>query len=265
MTTSRLAVGGPPKALKKALMLPTVRLADVGAGRSHIAFGNEIDKPALLVSYFYLKQFQRHRPNYHFRDWVMDSGAYSAHNSGAEIDLDEYIETCRHLLETDPKLTEVFALDVIGDWRASIKNCEKMWEAGIPAIPAFHPGEPEEALAAIARDYPKIALGGLVGKHNKYKKKWLSQCFTRVWPKKIHGFGIASRELLLSLPFHSTDATNWELTPCAFGTWKSFGKMSVRGGEQNLRAEVEWYMRLERECRAKWAKEMKQLEDLECN
>jgi hypothetical protein len=215
-------------------------------------------RPALLVSYVYLKPFLANRHRYHYRDWVLDSGAFSAHNSGTEIKLQDYIDTCKRLRDDDPTLTEVFALDVIGDWRASIKNAEEMWRQGIEAIPCYHVGEPESALRGIAKDYPKIALGGCVGFRGK--DKFAAQCFARVWPKKIHGFGFGTEKSLMNVPWHSVDATNWEIGPCKFGRWNAFGNMSVRGSKQNLRAEVEWYLALEVRARQRWAKEMAQLE-----
>jgi hypothetical protein len=189
----------------------------------------------------------------------MDSGAFSAFSSGVEIDLQAYIDCCQELLATDPTLTEVFALDVIGDWKASLKNAEEMWRQGVEAIPCFHYGEPWDLLKGLAKDYPKIALGGCVGK--KDKDKFALQCFARVWPKKVHGFGFGSEKSIMTIPFHSVDATNWEMGPCAYGRWNAFGgKMSVRGSAQNLRAEVEWYLELERKARDRWKREMALLE-----
>lgn len=215
--------------------------------------------PALLVSFFYLKPFLENQDQYVYRDWVLDSGAFSAFNSGATIDLDQYIETCLRLLKKDKTLTEVFALDVIGDHKASLKNTERMWEAGVPAIPTFHANEPEDYLLHIAKHYPKIALGGVALKREAAKLKWAEQCFARVWPKPIHGFAFASKTAVMHLPFHSVDATSWEIGPCGFGTWRSFGKMSVRGSQQNLRAEVEWYLGLERRATKRWEKQLKKL------
>ena len=224
--------------------------------------GGEILAPALLVSYVYLEQFLKSRHKYHFRDWVLDSGAFSAHNSGTEIKLQEYIDCCKELMETDGTLTEIFALDVIGDWKASLRNVEEMWRQGVPAIPAFHPlYEPMSVAVGLAKDYPKIAIGGIVGIGIKQKMHLVGQTFARVWPKRIHGFGISSKQMVLGFPFHSVDATNWEMRPCAFGRWASFGKMSVRGSKQNLRSEVEYYLKLEREARSRWSKEMRLVEE----
>lgn len=199
---------------------PVVRLAHVpGAQGDNSLLGQRgveqlppDSRPALLVSYYYIKPFLENKHRYAYRDWVLDSGAFSAHASGGKIDLQEFIEKATELLTTDPTLTEVFALDVIGDWKATAANCDKMWAAGVPAIPCYHVGSPESELKRIARDYPKIALGGAVGFRGK--DEWAKQCFARVWPKRIHGFGFGGETSILGLPWHSVDATNWEMGPC---------------------------------------------------
>jgi hypothetical protein len=255
--TVRLGAGGHLRPGRQlfAEPAPTIRLAwggPPGAQTRGLSMAMETT-PALLVSYVYFPMFQRERPGYHFRDWVMDSGAFSADRSGTAIELAAYIDACKELLATDPMLTEVYALDVIGDWRASMKNTDAMWAAGVPAIPCYHVGEPEDALLGMARDYPKIALGGAVGLKTKVKRAWAAQCFARIWPKAVHGFGFGAEWSVMELPFHSVDATNWEQGPCRFGNWKSFGDLSIRGGRQDLRAEVVWHLRLEARARQKWA------------
>lgn len=248
---------------------PSIRLAHVpGAQGDNNLLGQrgvealpEGTRPALLVSYVYLPPFLENKHRYCYRDWALDSGAFSAHNSGMEIKLQDYIDCCKTLVGEDRTLTEVFALDVIGSWKDSIKNAEEMWKQGVEAIPTFHYGEPWDVLKGIAKDYPKIAVGGCVGKRDK--DKFASQCFARVWPKKIHGFGFGSEKSIMLLPFHSVDATNWEIGPCKYGRWNAFGgHCSVRGSEQNLRAEVEWYLDLEKRARERWKKEMARLEAL---
>lgn len=247
--TLRLAAGvGPPDAFAK--------------GMAHVGSNDEL--PALLVSYYYLPLFEANRSRYTFRNWVMDSGAFSAHNSGATINLNDYIDCCKRLMSSDSQLVEIYALDVIGDWKASLDNTEKMWAAGVPAIPCFHVGEPWDALISMAKRYPKIAFGGVAQIGSKKALAWAGQCFARVWPKKVHGFALCSEAAVMSLPFHSVDSTSWELGPCKFGNWRAFGgqRASVRGSTQNLRAEVEWYLEMERKARVRWKKEMASLEAL---
>lgn len=275
--TVRLATtieGGATSAenLGRGINAPSVRLAHVpGAQGDNNLLGQRgveqlppDSRPALLVSYYYLEPFLANKHRYAYRNWVLDSGAFSAHNSGAVIDIDEYIRVCHELKGSDSTLTEIFALDDIGDWRKSLKNTEYMWGRGVEAIPTFHFGEPWDLLVGLARDYPKIALGGLVGQKVTPRDKWIGQCFARVWPKRIHGFGLCGEATLMKFPFHSVDATNWEIGPCKYGVWRAFGRqrVSVRGSKQNLRAEVEFYLDLERRVRERWKKEMEKLESL---
>ena len=44
---------------------------------------------------------------------------------------------------------------------------------------------------------------------------------------------------------------------------ESFGNMSVRGSRQDLRAEIEWYLKLEQKARWKWRLQMEQLDKLD--
>ena len=247
MTTVRLAWGGPPDALAKGLAPQN----------------DESRHPALLVSYVYLEKFMQQRARYGFTDWCMDSGAFSAFNSGATIDLVEYAETCKRMLASDSQLTEVFALDVIGDWRASEKNTQKLWALGVPAIPVYHPEEPWDVLEGLASDYPKVGIGGVATRlrGRAAKLRFYEQVFARVWPKKLHGLGLNDEAIMMRLPFHSVDAPSWELGPCGFGMWKSLGGwLPIRGGQHQLRPEVEYHLRMEDRLRTRWASEMEQLE-----
>jgi hypothetical protein len=216
------------------------------------------NRPGLLMSYYYLPRFERHLEHWAMRDWVLDSGAFSAMNSGKAIALEQYIEDCHRLLRGPRPPSEIFALDVIGDHRASRRNTERMWEAGIEAIPTYHHGSPPDELECIARDYPKIALGGVARKspRGSFKLDFARACFSRIWPARIHGFGYGLEEHILALPWHSVDATSWLVGVCQFGKWRSFGKsqLGLRGSKVNIRAEVEYYLGLEKRARGRWAR-----------
>jgi hypothetical protein len=212
--------------------------------------------PSILVSYVYLDRFLAMKKDIWHDTWSLDSGAFSAHMSGTKIDIDKYLETCRKHLDTDPSLVEVFALDVIGDPITSRKNCEYMHKHDVPAIPTFHYGSPWDDLVSLCKEYPKVAIGGVARERPAKKNQFAEQVFARTWPHRLHGFGYGTEKMIMSFPWHSTDATSWELGPAAFGCWKGFGKMSVKG-IKNLRSQVLWYMDLERKARARWAAVMK--------
>ena len=222
--------------------------------------------PAILVAFPQLQEFlRRDRLEVRVRSYCVDSGAFSVWNTGATVDLEAYVRVCQHLLSTDELLEEVFALDDIASWRTTVRNTERMWAAGVPAIPTFHIGEPEEVLVGLSRDYPKVGIGGIARLRGTSRQRFAEQVFARVWPKRLHGFGVSTRDMLLSLPWHSTDATSWETGPGAFGRWRSFGgrRLSVRGSQQDLRREVQWYLDLERLAQHRWAKELSEVSDSE--
>jgi len=255
------------------LKAPMVRLA-IGTGQGDVngtlkgrrgfldsPVQDESNAPALLVSFVYVDEFLKRRKGYRYRNWAMDSGAFTAYQSGKPIHLGDFIRSVRELQMTDSTLTEVYSLDVIGDWKASLRNTELMWKAGVQAIPCYHVGEPLDALKGMARDYPKIALGGVAYKNTKQKTDWAIRCMSAVWPKRVHGFGFGSAQALLKVPFHSVDATTWEVRPCQYGYWQTFGaRVNVRGSRQNLRGEVNFYLELEAKARARWRREMSELE-----
>jgi len=216
--------------------------------------------PAILVSYVYIQRLLDMRGCIGFRDWVLDSGAFSAQSIGVRIDIDAFAAWCREALRVDKQLVEVFSLDVIGDWRASLRNTEYLWKLGVPAIPAYHVGEPIDVLDAMARDYPKIAFGGAVGMKKQSKLDWAAQCMRRIWPKPVHGFGFGTLAAALTIPFDSMDATNWEIGPSAFGHWQAFGKMDVRGPATHLRPEIDVILGWERQATDRWAEMAPEIE-----
>lgn len=219
----------------------------------------------LLVAYPELDNFLRKRERWNIRQWVLDSGAFSVFNAGKSIDVDEYIEACRSV---EGDALEIFGLDVIGDHIGTRRNNERMWEAGIDAIPTFHIGEPWEALEAMMHR-PKVALGG-VARGAKGRNDWLLQCVARAWPKRIHGFGLAGRNFINLLPFHSVDASSWAFAPARCGNWAGYtgkqvhlhGTARVKG---NKLSNDFWIEVLEHQRRARWAawRWRKQLAELE--
>jgi len=243
--------------------MTTLYLA-LGGTLKHVSTGFQEPPPAaLLCSYVYYETFAPLlQTGEHVRQWCLDSGAFTAYMLGKEIKLQEYIDFCKALTASQRPPVEVFALDVIGDWAATLRNTEEMWKQGVEAIPCYHAGEPEHVLKTIAATYPKIAVGGAAGRlFGDARRRYLEQCFARVWPKKIHAFGIATEEILQSLPFHSADASSWEIGPLRFGMWQAYD-LPVSGTRKNfyLRPEVNHYLDIEARLKTKWAAQMQQLE-----
>lgn len=213
-------------------------------------------KPSVLISFAYAKEWAKVRDSDIWREVVLDSGAFTVHKTGATIDLVEFGEWALEQQAHDKRVTEVFTLDVIGgSWRESLKNTEDLWKMGVQAIPVFHVGEPTDVLVKLARDYPKVALGGAVG----YRKRmeWAALCFKHVWPKKLHGLGFGETSLT-KLPFHTIDNSSWDFAPRQFGNYHSLKtQLPTRSTSKlNLRCEVDFYIAEEQRARRYWAGRM---------
>lgn len=66
--------------------------------------------------------------------FLLDSGAFTAHNAGKVITLDDY---CRFIEAMPIKPWRYFQLDVVGDPEKTARNYEKMLERGFTPVPVF--------------------------------------------------------------------------------------------------------------------------------
>lgn len=206
--------------------------------------------PKVLASYWYIKEYRKQQHKFKPTHTVLDSGAYSAWHSGKEINIDELIEETKN-----PYWKESVCLDVIGNAEASLKNALYMLERGSPAYPVFHIGDSWEILQEYCKKFDKVGLSCRFGEPESTSMKWLDNCFARAWPHKFHSFGWIKEGMLEKYPFHSADASSWILSPAAFGTWREFGKLKVRGMKDVL-AQVDSTLRMERRLQSRWRKEL---------
>lgn len=166
---------------------------------------------------------------------LLDSGAFSAWNKGAQIDLKEYIKFVKansHLvgdyvcLDTIPG--SMGRMDrsqesIDKSAAASYKNQQIMKDAGLRPIPVFHQGEKMEWLERyVAEGEPYIGISPYMRSTQSTLIAWLDECFTRITDKegrpvvKTHGFGVTSHEVLWRYPWQSVDSTTWAIAP-AYG------------------------------------------------
>jgi len=187
---------------------------------------------------------------------ILDSGAYSAWNSGKEIDIDQLIAESKK-----PQWDETVSLDVIGDSEASMKNALYMKAKGASIFPVFHIGDPWEMLREYCLQFERVGLSCRFGEGIKESMRWLEQCFAREWPHNFHSFGWVSRKMLMTYPFATVDTASYVRAPMAWGRWKSFKSLplgALKGG-RNFSAEVEWYLSLEREVQRRWRKALEEI------
>lgn len=165
-----------------------------------------------LMSYYYLiKLKSSNLLSNNNKNIFLDSGAYSAMTQKKEIDLKSYIE----FIKQNKKRIKTYAgLDVIGDYKMTLKNQCIMEEAGLKPLWTFHAGskEPYGLLKDMSEKYNYIALGGTAGGRlsKSYIKNHFDKCFSIIKNNcKVHGFGMTNIEYLKRYPFYSVDSTSW--------------------------------------------------------
>jgi hypothetical protein len=133
---------------------------------------------------------------------LIDSGAFSALNTGKVIDLAEYVDFAASI---EGCVDAIAGLDDIsGDWRKSLRNYERV------GFPTFHETDPDELLDElihISRERGRwLGLGLLPPRQGK--EGWLRSALERI-PDDIHVHGWALREYSHLLRLGSVDSTNW--------------------------------------------------------
>ncbi len=141
----------------------------------------------------------------------LDSGAFSAWSRGATLSVPAY---CHYIHQHEPRLDLYCNLDVIGDWKGSARNLDKMLANGLKPVAVFHRGSPWNELHRLANLGLPLALGGLVGKGKSVTagniQQYLDQCWTRLrehWPLRVHVFGIVAQWVLERYPWYSADSS----------------------------------------------------------
>lgn len=216
------------------------------------------EKPLNILAAFprFVNVWKKVNPGWPTKSTMLDSGAYSAWNSGQVIDFDLLCEEMRQ-----PCWNYKVGLDVIGDGPASLANNLKMKSLGLEVIPVFHYGEDFEILKEYKTQFPYLGIGGRP-QQKDLRERWLDQCFARVYPAKIHLFGCGEFSLLKKWPFYSADTASW-FTGASYGSSAATPglrrprKSEAGASVYNMKAELLHYLKIEAQIKDLWSSELK--------
>jgi hypothetical protein len=143
----------------------------------------------------------------------LDSGAYSAYQNKTIVDIYEYMDFIK---KHEKEITTYANLDSIGSAEETWKNQRIMEQHGFNPIPVYHLDEDNKYLDMCLK-YDYFAVGGLASAKGKSLKPFLKKVFVKVCPEsnnyypicKVHGFGIATPEIITFFPWYSIDTTSW--------------------------------------------------------
>ena len=188
----------------------------------------------ILVSYWQMRTpYARNRILYNIQkyglDCFLDSGAYSAYNSGVKITLEAYTSFVKQF---GKYFTTVASLDVLFNPEQSLDNYNDMLRWGCKnVLPVWHYTEPWSYFDEYCKTTDYICVGGLVGLKRKVRLKAIREVLARI-PKgiKIHLFGLT--DIILIKKFGR------QIDSCDSSTWKSGQRFAIthfQGGGQLFR------------------------------
>lgn len=176
----------------------------------------------ILVAFPYFKKstvdLLRKTPKENYR-LIVDSGAFTAWNTGRSINLDDY---CRFLDSMD-ELQPFYAvqLDVFGDPEGTWKNYLTMKSRGYNVMPVFTRGDTLDRLEEMYSLTDYIMFGGITtgGKNINYVKWFMEKNKGR----KVHWLGFCNMDFVKFFKPFSIDSSSW-------ASGARFGNLQVYSG-----------------------------------
>jgi len=140
--------------------------------------------------------------------WMLDSGAFTAHEQGRPIEIDQYMQFLRdygHLF------WQTIALDVVGDAAATARNLNTMRAAGFNPMPVCTVDEDVEAVPAqLGSECRNLCVAGGVSEPLDLYATRLSQIRRLAGPDVwLHGLGFARGMRVAGTAVDSVDASSW--------------------------------------------------------
>lgn len=165
----------------------------------------------ILGSYFYFRNKSLKdyfgKIGYVPKNFMLDSGAFSAWTSGKNISLVDYIN---YINENKEYIQNYISLDVIGDADMTYDYYKIMKKKGLNPMPVFHYGADMKYLEMYAEETDYIALGATVPvKDKKIFARWINGLQYKFPHIKFHLLGSSSQEITMMTEIESCDSSSW--------------------------------------------------------
>lgn len=225
--------------------------AAVSSSEGYFRALRSTEYPYVLWSFAYPNSGQQTQ-GYKADAVITDSGAFTAWQSGKQMDLGEYIAWCRERRREEgrrPDMVHV-SLDVIPGERGraptekerkdgmalSLANGDAMREAGLPIMEVYHQYEPVSFLEEILERMqpgdvlgisPRQGAGPSMHSRLRFCDGVFAYLLDRYGKKlpKAHGLGLTSKQAVFKYPWWSVDSLSW-VNP---GIW---GRAQTRNGTE---------------------------------
>jgi hypothetical protein len=141
---------------------------------------------------------------------IVDSGAFSAHNSGEEVKLDDYCAFIKFLQDQPINLEAYVQLDVIFNELETLKNYRTMLERGFEPAPVFTRGSDEKYFQELCKQGEYVFVGGVQrGLNNRAFAKWVLENSSQY---KVHLLAFIKPDFINHYKPYSVDSSSWSNT-----------------------------------------------------
>ena len=208
----------------------------------------DLSYPYVLLSFAYARLLEHYAAVWHQKGShiKLDSGAFTAWNTGGKVNLIEYKDWCHSIAQRFPdRPITCINLDVIPGEKGrastqseredgiaqSLINADRLRSAGLPIVEVFHQDEPFSLLETLVERLPvkgTLALSPRNDVSVQRREKWL-RSVTGYWMKnhgktfpKAHGLAVTGKSLMKAYPFYSVDSSSWA-TCARYGASKAAG------------------------------------------
>jgi len=199
-----------------------------------------------LLSYWHDKKRIERRRDMGLLTFI-DSGAFTSHTKGIEVDVDTYIDYLNERIDSIDCAAQVdeipgtFGLpkskkDLIEAPIISWDNylyMEKRVKQPEKILPVFHQFEKFKHFETMVNyGVPYIGISPSNEISVSQKIPWINECFKIIEKSgrtdvKIHAFGMTSLNVLEMYPFYSADSTSWLMTSANGAIMSKYGTIFV--------------------------------------
>jgi hypothetical protein len=168
---------------------------------------------------------------------MLDSGAYTAHRKGKQINLEAYAEFVK---KYQSEFFACFNLDSIGSGKDEQKaksvegaittaeqsylNWRELQSMGVNTIPIYHLGTNVQWLKKYLKETDYIAIGAIANLNTTKRLMGLSHIWKNYLTNadqtprvKVHGLGLTAVDIMIRYPWYSVDS----FTPVISAVWGS--------------------------------------------
>lgn len=190
--------------------------SSVEGGQDRIYDGEILKNHPYHLESFYYADSDTERLLPHFGDFMLDSGAFTFMQGKGHTDWNEYLERYADFINRN-RIKHFFELDidsVVGyeEVKRLRRDLEK--KTGRQPIPVWHNSRGKDEYIRCAKEYPYVAIGGLVGGKSEYARdlwKYFPWFIDTAHSNgaKIHALGFTSLDGITKYHFDSVDSTAW--------------------------------------------------------